>query len=157
MWLILYINKIIGAIFCHDNKINELIQFNPSITSGNQKWKGAAPIFVKSAELKINIIILLFNENGRFIDIEINLNNKIVEARACTIKYLIDASVAIMFFVSFIKGINDNRLISKPIHIPNQEWDEIEIIVLIINVDINNNLYNFVIKKKRIKTFINGV
>jgi hypothetical protein len=30
-------NKIIGAIFCQVIKINLFIQFNPSITLGNQK------------------------------------------------------------------------------------------------------------------------
>lgn len=53
----LYIIKIIGAIFCHVSKIRLLNQFNPSITSGNQKWKGAAPIFVNNAELVIRFNI----------------------------------------------------------------------------------------------------
>lgn len=56
---ILYIKIIIGAIFCHVSKIRQFIHDRPSITSGNQKWKGAAPIFVKRAELKINKIFLL--------------------------------------------------------------------------------------------------
>lgn len=45
--------RIIGAIFCHVNKIEQLNQFNPSITSGNQKWKGAAPNFINNAEFNI--------------------------------------------------------------------------------------------------------
>lgn len=51
----LYMTRIIGAIFCHVNKIKQFIQFKPSITSGNQKWNGAAPILVNSDEF--NIII----------------------------------------------------------------------------------------------------
>lgn len=51
--LLEYINKTMGASFCHVNKINVLSQFNPSIISGNQKWKGAAPILVNNDELKI--------------------------------------------------------------------------------------------------------
>lgn len=48
------IRIIIGAIFCQVSKMNELNQFRPSITSGNQKWNGAAPILIISAEF-INI------------------------------------------------------------------------------------------------------
>jgi len=51
----LNINKIIGAIFCHVNIKVQLIQFKPSITSGNQKWKGAAPILIKRLEFNIKI------------------------------------------------------------------------------------------------------
>ena len=45
----------------------------------------------------------------------------IVEAIACTIKYLIDDSVDKIFFWLCIRGIIDRRLISNPIHIPSQE------------------------------------
>lgn len=39
-------DKIIkGANFCQVIKIKFDIQFKPSITLGNQKWKGAAPLF----------------------------------------------------------------------------------------------------------------
>ena len=51
----LYIRRIIGAIFCHVSIIRQKFQSNPSITSGNQAWNGAAPILVKSAEFKIII------------------------------------------------------------------------------------------------------
>lgn len=37
-----------GAIFCQVIKISLLIQFNPSITLGNHKWKGAAPNLIIS-------------------------------------------------------------------------------------------------------------
>jgi hypothetical protein len=39
-----------GAIFCHVIKIKLFIQFNPSEIEGNQKWKGAAPIFINIIE-----------------------------------------------------------------------------------------------------------
>lgn len=131
---ILYIKRIIGAIFCHVNNSNEFIQFNPSITSGNQKWKGAAPILVNKAELKIIEYILGMRLNIKLFDIKIIANNKIVEAKACVIKYLIEASEEFILLLLFIRGIIDSKLISKPIHIPNHEYEEIEIIVLIINV-----------------------
>lgn len=44
-----------GATFCQVIKIKLLIQFNPSITFGNQKWKGAIPLFNINVE---EIIIL---------------------------------------------------------------------------------------------------
>lgn len=44
---------IIGAIFCHVIKIKLLIQFRPSMTLGNQKWKGATPLFNIKEEEKI--------------------------------------------------------------------------------------------------------
>ena len=44
-----------GAIFCQVIKIKFLCQFNPSITLGNQKWKGAAPLLISiEEEIKIN-------------------------------------------------------------------------------------------------------
>lgn len=80
----LYIIMIIGAIFCQVNKIKQFNQSNPSITSGNQEWNGAAPSFVKSAEFKIIINKFLESWGGdslKFIIIII-LNNTILEARA---------------------------------------------------------------------------
>lgn len=63
-----------------------------------------------------------------------------VEATDWTIKYLIADSAESIFFWSCMRGIIDRRLISNPNHIPNHEYDEIEIIVLIIIVDKNRIL-----------------
>lgn len=64
----------------------------------------------------------------------------------------------IKLFVLIIKGINDNKLISNPIQAPSQELEDTVIIVLLIKVKKNSNLAEFLnIKKKRVKTFINGV
>lgn len=51
----IYEINIKGAIFCQVIKINLLNQDNPSITLGNQKWKGATPNFIIKEE---KIIIL---------------------------------------------------------------------------------------------------
>lgn len=67
-------------------------------------------------------------------------NINVVDAKAWTIKYLTEVSEENKLDLLFIKGIIDNKLISRPIHIPIQEYDEIEIRVPIINVEINNNL-----------------
>ena len=90
----------------------------------------------------------------------ITANNKTVDAIAWIKKYFNEASVDIRLFLllSLIKGIKDNKLISNPIQAPNQEFDEIVIIVPVIKI-IRNKIFAELlkIKKKRIKTFISGV
>lgn len=85
-------------------------------------------------------------------------NKKIAEANAWIKKYFKEDSEENKFFVLIIRGIKDNKLISRPIQIFNQEVDEIAIKDPIIMDKKNTNLYEFlIIKKKRIKTFINRV
>lgn len=79
-----------------------------------------------------------------------------MDARVCVIKYFIAASEAIEFLVFLIKGIIAKRLISNPSHILIQEYDEIEMIVPNIKVNIKIILFRE-IKKKRIRTFMIGV
>jgi len=67
-------------------------------------------------------------------------NKKIEEARAWVKKYFKEASEENKFLLSFIKGIKDNKLISNPIHILNQDVEEIEIKVPNIIVKKNNIL-----------------
>lgn len=156
----MYEISIKGAIFCQVIKINLLIQFNPSITPGNQKWKGAAPLFNNKVDkinksLKLLFIIQLLLKNNI---IKIIANNKIDEAKAWVKKYFNLLSEVIKFFLpSFIKGINESKLISNPIHAPNQELEEIVIKEPEINIIKKILLEIFLIKKKRIITFISGV
>jgi hypothetical protein len=65
---------------------------------------------------------------------KIELNKKIAEASACVKKYFNEASVDNKLFVSIIKGIKDNKLISNPIQAPNHELEEIAIKVPLTNV-----------------------
>jgi hypothetical protein len=60
-------NKIIGAIFCHVIKIKLFIQFKPSITLGNQKWKGATPLFIIKADARIMFKIFFYFLINNFI------------------------------------------------------------------------------------------
>ncbi len=137
-----------------------LIQLNPSITIGYQKWKGAIPIFIINEEAKIMlifelkfVIIIIFHSIKK--ENKIIENNKILDAIAWVRKYFNEASEENKLFNFIVKGIKDNKLISSPIHTLNQEEDLILIKVPINNVDKNNILYEFFkIKKKRIKTFI---
>lgn len=82
-------------------------------------------------------------------------NNKILEAKACVKKYFKEASEENKLFNFIVKGIKDNKLISKPIQTLNHEEELILIIVPKNKVNKNNILYEFFkIKKKRIITFI---
>lgn len=149
--------NIIGAIFCQVNIIKVLDQFNPLIISGNQKWKGAAPIFIRRAHLIIIIEVVLNSIIlSIFIDKIVEKRNNL-DARACVIKYLRADSAGKVFLLFFNKGKIDNKLISNPIQAETHESDEIVIKVPIIIELKNNILYSFIIKKKRIRTFINGV
>lgn len=124
------IDKIVrGEIFCQVKRRRELIQFIPSRTSGNQKWNGAIPSFVQSAN-----VIKTFGERIKYTPLKRkkNMELKITreEAIAWIKKYLMAASLLFLLFSKLIiKGIKDIRLISRPIHIPNKEEEEIEIVV----------------------------
>lgn len=59
-------------------------------------------------------------------------------------KYFKAASEANKLFDLEIRGMNLIKLISKPIQHPNQEFDEIEIIVLNIKINIKNILFEFI-------------
>ena len=52
------------------------------------------------------------------------INSSVAEASICTMKYFNEASVLYMFLTLDIKGMNDIRLISRPIHAPNHELDD---------------------------------
>lgn len=127
-----------GAIFCQVIKIKLFIQFSPSITFGNQKWKGAIPVFIINEEEIIKLIIkflfIMFKFHSLIKENKIMENNKILEAKACVKKYFNEASEDKMLFVFIIKGIKDNRLISNPIQILSHEDEQIAIIVPKIKV-----------------------
>lgn len=86
------------------------------------------------------------------------INNSILDAIAWVKKYFKDASEENKLLDFIERGIKDNKLISNPIQILNQEDDLILIKVPNINVKRNKSLYEFFkIKKKRSKTFISRV
>lgn len=119
-----------GEIFCHLIKIKLFNHDNPSTILGNQKWKGADPIFISNEKFIIvdkNILKLKFFSNIIFIKIT---NKKLMEAIDWVKKYFNDASDINILLEFEIIGINLNKLISNPIQQPNHEFDEIEIKVL---------------------------
>lgn len=157
-----YDKSIKGAIFCHVINAKPFIQFNPSITPGNQKWNGAAPIFSNKAELiRIGIKVLWIIEGVTVLKVRaliVTASKSVAEAKACVKKYFNEASVEKRFFVLVINGIKDSKLISNPIHAPNQEFADVEIKVPLISVIKNKNLVGLLsIREKRGRTSIYGV
>ena len=67
----------------------------------------------------------LSNENKSSVSVFITtINRSVAEASTCTMKYLSEASVLYIFLTLGIKGINDIRLISSPIHAPSHELED---------------------------------
>lgn len=58
-----YNNIIKGAIFCHVIKIILQCQSNPSDTTGNHMWKGAAPILINRV-IDINVSLKVLVREG---------------------------------------------------------------------------------------------
>ena len=52
------------------------------------------------------------------------MNTRVAEASICTLKYFNEASVLYMFLTLDIRGMNDIRLISRAIHVPNHELED---------------------------------
>jgi len=51
------------------------------------------------------------------------MNTRVAEASVCTLKYFNEASAFYTFLTLDIRGMNDIRLISRPIHAPNHELE----------------------------------
>lgn len=80
---------IIGVIFCQVDKIKQFIHLSPLITFGNQKWNGAAPIFIKREIFIIEDVKLDMKE---FNLIKIIKNSNLIDVKVWIRKYLIIAS-----------------------------------------------------------------
>jgi len=115
-----------GAAFCTVINSAQFSHLNPSITPGNHQWSGAAPLFSsKGVQIIIDVYRFLSNENRSSVNVFIvTKNNSVAEASTWMMKYFNEASVLYIFLMLDIKGINDIRLISKPIHAPNHELED---------------------------------
>jgi hypothetical protein len=58
------------------------------------------------------------------LQINFYIKKKVTEASTCTIKYFNEASVLYIFLTLDIRGMNDIRLISSPIHVPSHEFED---------------------------------
>lgn len=132
-----------GEIFCHVIKMKQFNQDNPSMILGNQKWKGADPIFINSVEFIIIGVIIFISKFINNILIKI-INKKLIEASDWIRKYFNEASEENKFFEFEINGIKLIKLISNPIQHPNHELDEMEIKVLKNKINIKNILLEFI-------------
>ena len=73
----------------------------------------------------IGVYKFLSNVNKSSVNVFITtIYRCVAEASTCTIKYFNEASVLYMFLTLNIKGINDIRLISNPIHAPSHELED---------------------------------
>lgn len=52
--------RIIGAIFCHVDRIKQFVHDSDAITEGNHRWHGAAPSFRSRDDNKISDATVLF-------------------------------------------------------------------------------------------------
>lgn len=132
-----------GASFWIVIKIMAWGHIIPSITCGNHKWKGAAPIFkIKASKIKIKAIF--WN-----IIIKQLLMIIIDDPRAWIRKYLIAASEIVFSGLDEIKGINDIKFNSKPTQAVNQDVEEIAMNEPVIKEEINIILIGIRNIKKR--------
>lgn len=84
-----------GANFCKVNNKDNVIQFNPSATSGNQEWTGANPSFIIKAVKNIYINeFVLKSKNSWFISRLMIEKSNNVDAKAWITKYFIEDSLA---------------------------------------------------------------
>ena len=115
-----------GAAFCTVINSAQFSHLNPSITPGNHQWRGAAPLFSRrGVQMIIGVYGFISNVNKSSVNVFITtINRSVAEASTCTMKYFSEASVLYIFLTLDIKGINDIRLISSPIHAPNHELDD---------------------------------
>jgi len=141
-----------GAIFWIVIRIITWSHWSPSITLGNQKWKGAAPAFNNKATVK-SVVARSPDDIIKDADIII-----IEEPKAWIKKYFKAASEEYWLFLEEISGINDKRLSSSPIQAPNQEEEEMESVVPNIRVE-KNKIWDEErgIKKRGSKTLMDGV
>lgn len=101
-------------------------QFLRLITSGNQKWNGAAPSLINNLINRKDEMIILLKYEDRIIEHK----RKIFELKELIKKYLIDASKQKVFLLYIIKGIIERILISNDIHINIQLVEFSSIITL---------------------------
>lgn len=121
-----YDNNINGAAFWTVISSAQFSHLNPSITPGNHQCSGAAPLFIsRGVQMIIGVYGFISNVNRSSVNVFITtMNNRVADARTCTIKYFSEASVLYIFLTLDMRGTNDIRLISKPIHAPSHELED---------------------------------
>ena len=111
------------AAFCTVINSAQFSHLSPSLTPGNHQWSGAAPRYSsRGVQMIIDVYRFISNENRSSVNIFITTKNKCCWGEY--LKYFNEASVLYIFLTLGIKGINDIRLISRPIHAPSHELED---------------------------------
>lgn len=151
----MYDINIKGASFCHVISNIQFFHLIPSITPGNQKWTGAAPAFIsKATVIIINDTVFVCID---FVSVSMAAMTNVADADAWMMKYFIADSECRWFSVLNNSGINDNKLISIPIHALNHDDDEILMRVPITRVTVNRIFDNFMLIRIENYYSISGV
>jgi len=118
--------EINGVAFCTVINSAQFSHLIPSITPGNHKWRGAAILLSRrGVQMIIGVYRFLSSVYKSSVNIFITtINNSVAEASTCTLKYFNEASVLYVFLTLDVTGMNDIRLISRPIHVPNHELED---------------------------------
>ena len=117
------INVVAFCILINSAQFSHL---SSSITPGNHQWRGAAPLFNRrGVQMIIGAYGFLSNVNRFSVKVFITtMNSSDAEASTCTVKCFNEASVLYTFLTLDIGRMNDIRLISRPIHVPNHELED---------------------------------
>ena len=98
VWFHVRRSRVIGANFCHVMIISPVLNDDPCITSGSQKWAGASPSFIARATVRSvwasgssSCRMLHWPVIWAFIVLEKRIR---ADAVACVRKYFVEASVA---------------------------------------------------------------
>lgn len=120
VWLILFdimSRRDMGASFCHVRIVKLVSVVVPWVTSGSQKWNGAAAIFIMRAKVIMVVevwfdmsVISQWDVLRAFV---VAANNMAMDARVCVRKYFVAASVARGWWGLEIMGVMDSVLISR--------------------------------------------
>jgi len=149
VWLILFDNARRidnGASFCHVSIVRLVSVVVPCVTSGSQKWNGAAAIFIIRASVisvvDVWFVVSVISHWEVSIAFIVAANIMVIDANVWVRKYFVAASVDRGWLGFEIIGIMDNVLISRQAQAIIQCVDAITRMVLsvmlvgIINHDI---------------------
>lgn len=127
-----------GASFCHVRIIRPVSIVVPWVTSGSQKWNGAAAIFIIKDKVMMVIEvwsdISVISQWDVFRAFIVAANNMVMEARVWVRKYFVAASVARGWCGLEIIGVIESVLISRQAQAMSQCVDAATRVVLRVMV-----------------------
>jgi hypothetical protein len=117
-----------GAAICTVINSAQFSHLNASITPGNHQWKGAATLFNRRwVQMITGVCEFLSNVNRSSVNVFVTTkSSSAAEGSTRTMKYFNEASVLYIFLTFDIRGMNDIRVISRPIHAPSHALEDID-------------------------------